>query len=160
MAIGKANMIDESYPPIQELQHRMSAFFLPSMDKIEPVPALKFAILRRAYAQHLAKRGAEGKYIFARAQMREAVARRYFNFVPAHADVGHIELEEGLAALGQRTNIELRRSLREKRLVPGKLVTLCHVIAFEHLCGGFHPLTDCGCQNRCTTACSPSINNR
>jgi tetratricopeptide (TPR) repeat protein len=133
MAIGIASLIDKSYPSVQELQHRMNVFVLRPMDKIEPVPALKFAILRRAFAQHLAQVGAEGRYIFARAQMREAVARRYFNFVSAHPDVGQTELEEGLAALGQRTNIELRRSLGEKSLVPGKLVTMCHAIAFEYL---------------------------
>ena len=132
MAIGQASIFDQ-FSPVQELQHLPVCFILKHMNQIQPVPALKFAVLRRAFAEHLAQRGVDGRYIFAQPQMREAVVRRYFNFVPAHPDVGYIELEEGLAALGQRANATLRGDLQEKGLVPGKLVTLCHQIAFEYL---------------------------
>src|SRR5262249_38771557 len=72
---------------------------------------------------------------FAHLVMREAVARRYFNFVPAHPDLGEVEMEEGLAALNLQASAGLRRELRERDLVPGKAVTPRPAGAGEYLFG-------------------------
>jgi tetratricopeptide (TPR) repeat protein len=81
------------------------------------------------------QRGEDGRCAFAHLTMREAVARRYFNFVPAHPNVGEIEMEEGLATLNLQASVGLRQGLLEKGLVLGKEATFLHFVAGRHLFG-------------------------